>query len=50
VIAPPPPVLPSDVHRTRDGWWVIPRILPMWVPDTALTMSVAEWLNLREEP
>jgi hypothetical protein len=42
--------LSADTHRTNGGWWVIPHILPVWVPDRALTMSVAEWLDLREEP
>jgi len=49
VIASPPP-LSADTHRTLGGWWVIPHILPVWVPDRALTLTVREWLNLPEEP
>ncbi|GAA3172631.1 hypothetical protein [Nonomuraea roseoviolacea] len=38
--------LACDVHPVADGVLVIPHLLPIIVPDTALPMTVAEWLGV----
>lgn len=48
VIASPPRLL-ADRTPTEDGWLVIPHILPIHVPQEALVLTVAEWLNLPPE-
>ena len=43
---PPIDTLPCDVHPVADGVLVIPHVLPVHIPATALHLTVAEWLNL----
>lgn len=38
--------LSRDAHRVAGGHLVIPRVLPMYVPDAVLGVTVAEWLGL----
>ncbi|MET8866515.1 hypothetical protein ABZW11_26555 [Nonomuraea sp. NPDC004580] len=42
---PPTVTLPCIVHPVADGVLVIPHVLPIHIPDTALTLTVAEWLG-----
>ncbi|MER7500463.1 hypothetical protein AB0L05_27775 [Nonomuraea pusilla] len=43
---PPIDALPCDLHRVADGVLVVPHLLPLHVPDGALTLTVAEWLGV----
>ncbi|NUW45564.1 hypothetical protein [Nonomuraea rhodomycinica] len=38
--------LACDVHPVADGVLVIPRLLPIAIPESALGLSVREWLGL----
>lgn len=43
---PPTDALPCDVHQLADGVLVIPAVLPIHIPTTALHLTVAEWLGV----
>lgn len=43
---PPTVTLPCDVLPVADGVLVIPHLLPLHIPTTALTLTVAEWLGV----
>ncbi|MEV4173999.1 hypothetical protein [Nonomuraea sp. NPDC049709] len=40
------PTLPCDVMPVADGVLVIPHVLPLHIPATALDLTVREWLAL----
>lgn len=42
----PTTTLPCDVHPVADGVLVIPAVLPIHIPETALDLTVREWLAL----
>jgi hypothetical protein len=39
--------LACAVHSVAGGVLVVPAILPIWVPDTALALTVEEWLGIK---
>ncbi|MEV4287374.1 hypothetical protein AB0K40_17860 [Nonomuraea bangladeshensis] len=43
---PPTDTPPCDVLPVADGVLVIPHVLPLHIPDTALGLTVREWLGL----
>jgi hypothetical protein len=47
VMADAPETLACAVHSVAGGVLVVPTILPFYVPDTALTLTVEEWLGIR---
>lgn len=38
--------LSCDVHPVADGVLVVPHILPMFIPWSALTLPVSEWVGV----
>lgn len=39
--------LACDVHQVADGVLVVPHVLPIHVPHSALSLSVGEWVGIR---
>jgi hypothetical protein len=39
--------LACDVHEVADGVLVIPHVLPVFVPWSALSQTVGEWIGAR---
>lgn len=39
--------LPCALHPINGGTLVVPAVLPFFVPDAALTLTVEEWLGIR---
>lgn len=38
--------LPCGVHPVAGGVLIVPHVLPIFVPNDALRLSVAEWLKI----
>lgn len=38
--------LPCDVHRVADGVLVVPHVLPVFIPWSALALPVGEWVGV----
>lgn len=41
-------VLACDLYQVADGVLVVPRILPIHIPAEALTLTVGEWIGVRQ--
>ncbi|MFD1546994.1 hypothetical protein [Nonomuraea guangzhouensis] len=38
--------LPCDVHPVADGVLVVPHLLPIHIPRSAMLLTVAEWVGV----
>jgi hypothetical protein len=47
LMADAPETLACAVHSVAGGVLVVPAVLPFYVPDEALSLTVEEWLGIR---